>query len=357
MKILLISVKSQISHGGIAVWTEKFLEYCKKKNIDVDVVNTEVVGNRLKNLNADRNLFDEVKRTKRILSDLRKCLKTNRKDYAVAHLNTSCGTFGLLRDCILAMIIKKNGIPLIAHYHCDIPYWVKKEYSKSALRKLASLSDKNVVLCENSKNFLKDNFGIESEKVPNFIEDSLIVSKSKEINDDIKKISFVGRVSRAKGACEIYDVADSFPQITFELIGEVSEEVAHMPKPENVLLTGAMPHDDLIKCIDDADLFIFPSHSEGFSLALTEAMARGLPCIVTDVGANKDMIEDKGGVIVPIKNSAAIVEAIKKLTDKSVRSGMSEWNVSKVKTNYLLDAVMEKLWNVYSDAVKNGGEK
>lgn len=46
-------------------------------------------------------------------------------------------------------------------------------------------------------------------------------------------------------------------------------------------------------------------------------MARGLPVITTDVGANKDMIEDNGGVIVPINDPNAIDVAIERLSDKT----------------------------------------
>lgn len=345
MKILLITVKSQISHGGIAVWTDGFLAGCKKKGIDVDIVNIEVVGKRLQNLNSGRNLFDEYRRTKRIFNDLKKALKDN--TYSAVHLNTSCGTMGLLRDCILAVYIKKKGIPLVTHYHCDIPYWIRKKYSRSALKKLATLSDKNIVLCENSRKYLENEFDIESYIIPNFVDDSLIISKPKVINEELQKIVFVGRVSKAKGAYEIYELADRFPKITFELIGEVSEEFARLPKPQNVVLTGPMPHDDLIGHIDLADLFLFPSHSEGFSLALTEAMARGIPCIATDAGANSDMLSDDCGYVVKIGDTNSMEKAIKEMSYQK-RIVLSKNAVTKSINYYTVENVVKIFENLYS---------
>lgn len=345
MKILLISVKSKISHGGIAVWTEGFLDGCKKRGIDVDVVNTEVIGSRLKNLNSKRNLLDEFKRTRRIFGDLKVALKNS--TYSALHLNTSCGTMGILRDCILARYVKKKGIPLVTHYHCDIPYWIRKSYSRAALKMLSSLSDKNIVLCENSRKYLENEFGIESYIIPNFVDDSLVISKPKQINEEIYKISFVGRVSKAKGAYEIYELADKFPKITFELIGEVSEEFSNLPKPKNVVLTGPMPHSELINRIDLSDLFIFPSHSEGFSLALTEAMARGIACIATDVGANKDMLSDGCGYIVKIGDIDSMAKAIEELMPYEKRKEISEKAVEKVKINYIVDSVVSKIEKMY----------
>ena len=155
MKVLLITVKSQVSKGGIASWTEGFLTGCQKKEMEIDIVNTEVIGDRLNKLTSGRNFWDEYKRTTRILSDLRKMLK-RKTTYDVVHLNTSCGTFGIIRDLLIARYVKKKKIPLVTHYHCDIPYWIKKIYSKWALTKLAKLSEKNIVLCENSKKYLKN---------------------------------------------------------------------------------------------------------------------------------------------------------------------------------------------------------
>lgn len=43
--------------------------------------------------------------------------------------------------------------------------------------------------------------------------------------------------------------------------------------------------------LDQAGVFVFPSHSEGFVNALLEATARGVPIITTPVRANADMIE------------------------------------------------------------------
>lgn len=76
-------------------------------------------------------------------------------------------------------------------------------------------------------------------------------------------------------------------------------------------------------------------------------MARGLPVITTDVGANKDMIEDNGGVIVPINDPNAIDVAIERLSDKNIREQMSKFNVAKVERNYTIDIVMQRLTDLY----------
>ena len=162
MKVLLVSPQMEKSNGGIAVWTNTYLNGTENTEIKPVLVNTAAVGVRAQNGNAKRNFFDEFIRTKRIFSDLKKTLA--KEHFDVAHICTSCGSFGLIRDCIIAKKIKKQSpnTRIILHYHCDIPYQVRRKITRAYLEKILKLSDKNFVLCENSSRYLKEMFSSES---------------------------------------------------------------------------------------------------------------------------------------------------------------------------------------------------
>ena len=185
MKLLLISAHSPKSRGGIAVWTDRFLSSCQWHNLVCRMVNTKTVGKRALQGTAGRNFLDEITRTRSIFRQLHRSLKEETFD--VAHLNTSCGDFGLFRDYMIAKRIARKGIPVVTHYHCDIPYWIHNPLSRSCLKGLAKLSYKNLVLCENSRKYLREQFDVEAVKVPNFIQDDLIGGKPKNINDRLNK--------------------------------------------------------------------------------------------------------------------------------------------------------------------------
>lgn len=340
MRLLLISVKSAVSYGGIATWTERFLANCEGHGISCDLVNTETIGKRREQGTARRNFFDEVIRTRRIFRDLRRALINN--DYNVVHLNTSCGKFGLFRDYIMARRIKKKDLRLVTHFHCDIPYWIHNSVSRRVLGKLVSLSDERLVLCENSRVYLEKAFGASSRKVPNFLDDTLIRRDDKPIAETLSTAFFVGRVSEAKGARELYTLASLFPAIRFRLVGDVSDTVATWGKPENVVLVGSLPHAEVLNEMDQADIFVFPSHSEGFSLALTEAMARGLPSIATDVGAAADMLTGGCGIVTPAGDLDAMVAAMERFADANVRREASHRAVQKVREQYATDVILEE---------------
>ena len=345
MKLLLISVLSNKTNGGIAIWTSRFLANCGVHDIDCHLVNTEMVGKRSENATANRNIFDELFRSFRIFRDTKNALRNN--DFSAAHLNTSCGTFGLFRDYFVALMIKKKGVRLITHFHCDIPYWINNSLSRRCLGKLVSISDVNLVLCENSRQYLEQQFGAISHKVPNFLDSNVIRNDERKINQILKTAFFVGRVEEAKGAKEIFEVAKRFPDINFRLAGEISEVVSSWDKPNNVFLLGPLPHNEVLNEMDEADVFIFPSHTEGFSLALAEAMARGLPAIATNVGAAEDMLSDGCGCVVPVGDVEKIKSALEAFNDAQKREQLSYASITKAKKQYTTKAVVQKILVYY----------
>jgi glycosyltransferase involved in cell wall biosynthesis len=64
-----------------------------------------------------------------------------------------------------------------------------------------------------------------------------------------------------------------------------------------------------------SDIFVLPSEIEGFSLALLEAMARGLPCIATDAGGNREALAEGAGVLVPPRDPEALAIALARIFD------------------------------------------
>ena len=343
MKVLLVSVKSADAKGGIAVWTEHYLRGCKNIGIECDLVNTAVLGKNVKQTTLKRNFFEELNRTRGIMKQLSHCLSNN--DYELAHLNTCIGLFGIIRDYYIAKKISRKGIPIVLHFHCDIPNWVNSFLVRVYLKKILRISSVNLVLCDSSYEFLKAR-RISSVKIANFVEENLIISH-KEIRAELSKVCYVGRISAQKGANEIFEVAKQKPNITFNLIGDISDEIKDKIIPSNVNCCGAKSHGEVIAMLDDADVFLFPSHSEGFSLALAEAMSRGLPCIATDVGANRDMLEDKGGYIVSVGDINAIVDALAQMTNLDIRKNMSAWNIKKVRRTYTDKTVVQNIKSVY----------
>lgn len=119
-------------------------------------------------------------------------------------------------------------------------------------------------------------------------------------------------------------------------------------------LIGVLNKQEIRLLLSKSDLFIFLTYTEGFSISLLEAMAMGVPIITTDVGANYEMLENKGGFIVPIKSDISTInEKLDMIKDMKTREKMSNWNINKVLNHYTVDSVMKQLVNEYTKLLEN----
>jgi glycosyltransferase involved in cell wall biosynthesis len=89
--------------------------------------------------------------------------------------------------------------------------------------------------------------------------------------------------------------------------------------------------DEVRNYLDAADLFVLPSRTEGLPRALVEAMARGLPCIGTNIGGIPELLNQQA--LVPINNPAALADKIFSfLTDPELADAQAKRNLNEAQT-------------------------
>jgi glycosyltransferase involved in cell wall biosynthesis len=110
--------------------------------------------------------------------------------------------------------------------------------------------------------------------------------------------------------------------------------------------------DNIFEYYKAMDIFLLPSRSEGFSLALLEAAASGLPIIASDIPGNDEFIENyKNGLKFNISNPEELRKNIlllvddKKLTEQFANSALSSF-----KKEYTLERYAEKLNTFFNEA-------
>lgn len=132
------------------------------------------------------------------------------------------------------------------------------------------------------------------------------------------KLLFVGAVTKRKGIHLLCEVMQELvhENITLDIIGPLSDginldelindnnKIQHKPY---------LHHSELAVKMQDADVFVFPSYLDSWAMVVVEAMACGLPVIITQNTGAKDALTPDAGLIIPVDDKAALKEKILQL--------------------------------------------
>lgn len=113
------------------------------------------------------------------------------------------------------------------------------------------------------------------------------------------------------------------------------------------------PVSDVPSLLSAADIALLASHEEGFSNAVIEYMAAGLPVIATDVGGNAEAVDrDRAGLIVPARNPQALAAAICQLaSDPRQCVHFGEAGKERVARHFTLEACVRGYKEIYSGLI------
>lgn len=137
------------------------------------------------------------------------------------------------------------------------------------------------------------------------------------ISKDAKVVLTVAQQTPRKGIFDFMRLAKTLPELTWVWVGGFpygifSKEYFHIQRMKghcgsNTLFTGFVP--DITEAYCGADLFFMPSHAEGMSIVLLEALASGLPCVVRDIPEFREMFGDEGLYFGTTDEAARMVSA------------------------------------------------
>ncbi len=125
-----------------------------------------------------------------------------------------------------------------------------------------------------------------------------------------------------------------------------------------VIFTGMLQGDNALEVLRDADIFALPSYTENFGIAVVEAMASGLPVVISDKVNIWREVRDAGAGLVTSCNETEVAEAfIKLLGDNKNRKKLGNAGKVLVREKYCWGAIVQELRATYKNILANSRDR
>ena len=138
----------------------------------------------------------------------------------------------------------------------------------------------------------------------------------------------------------------------------MTRTIAELNLSKNVLVKGFHPHDEVLNDYLRASIFVLPSHVEGLSTVILEAMACKDAVVATDVRGISEVVRSgKTGLLVPKKDPQALARAIILLLENpEIRKILSKNASEMINENYTWTKVSDRVIGSYFDAISSDKE-
>lgn len=208
--------------------------------------------------------------------------------------------------------------------------------------------------------------GVGIDTVQYSTEEKCREAKRKELGipDDAFVLISVGELNANKNNCVVISALKQLKcqRLHYILCGAGEQEAALKNQAEEAGLGGYVHflgyRNDVKELYKMADCFVMPSFREGLSRSIMEAMASGLPCVVSKIRGNIDLIEDgKGGYLCEATDVSAYAERIDTLaSDADMRKTMGKNNLLDIQ-NFNTETVINELCKIYDAELINDTTK
>ena len=170
-----------------------------------------------------------------------------------------------------------------------------------------------------------------------------------KIPDDAVVLLSVGELNENKNHKVVLEAIKDL-DVFYLIVGQgkrkelLEKECADLNLTDRVKLLGF--RSDIQKIYSCADIFVFPSYREGLPVSLMEAMASGLPCVVSRIRGNTDLIEEgKGGMLFEPNRSEALKDALRAVLEQD-RTVLGTANQEKMR-QFSLETVLTQMQKIY----------
>ena len=174
-----------------------------------------------------------------------------------------------------------------------------------------------------------------------------------------KTLLYVGRVHESKGLQYVVEAVKNL-DVNFLIVGRdadfsamLREKIKEYGIGNRIKLLGGLDDKDLLETYSLADAFILFSSWEGFGIVVLEAMAAGLPVIVSDRGSLPTLIKNKeNGLVVKYPNVRELRENIQLLFENEKLEKKIKRNSKNFVKNFEYSKIAKQYENIYERLIK-----
>lgn len=275
--------------------------------------------------------------------------------------------------CCLAGLL--TGVPVLSTFHGFVDTQLDERMLKLKLAIVRKLSRNIVCVSNHLRKFLIRECGVAAHKTK-VIYNGVDFAHFQPGNSDVLKkelglkrsdyiVGSIGNIRSAKGYDILLRAAAEVKvrcsDVKFVIAGEGSEPLysqlrllrKELDLEDTVFFLGYRP--DVVGLLHNFDVFLLTSTTEGFSIAVLEAMACGIPVIATKSGGPAEIIEDGvSGILVECGNFEAVQKAILRLVAKLEKGEVR----TEVPQTYLelfdLKVMLKKYEKLYTEILSGG---
>jgi glycosyltransferase involved in cell wall biosynthesis len=245
----------------------------------------------------------------------------------------------------------------------QLPLRTTDAYKLWCTRALSLRVDAHVAVGEASARRMEDFYALGRGTVisiPNCVpSNSFVPSVALDKSNKDLVIGCVGRLDPMKGQDVLIRAIAKLEGVRVIILGEGSQRAAlenlasDLGVSDRLSLLGWVnnPHSYL----PQFDIFAMPSRSEGFPLAIVEAMLTGLPVVATRVGSVAEaVIDGETGLLVDKDDIAGLATALQKLRDNpALRHQLGQRGLEVAQRNFTVDVMVKRYEQLWSELIKS----
>lgn len=274
---------------------------------------------------------------------------------------------------------KLAGVPMIVHTVHGFAFpAAKNKFEKNIFLMMEWLgtkcSDKIICLHEADKRIAIDKLGAKDSQLailangvdtmkfsPALVDEKNNIREELGLPVNVTVIGMVGRLWKQKNPHALVNVALSILEkrndVHFVFIGDgefkasLIQQVKNKDKEEYIHFLGW--RNDSERILKSFDIFTLPSLWEGMPLAILEAQATGLPCVVSNIQGNNTLVNDHNGLLVDLDKSDSYIRQLLMLIDNaSLRNKLGEAGLESILSSHDINKRINKLSSLYINHFK-----